>query len=107
MCALNYNVTKSYRGLRPRVNQSLSGSGDFELTKNWRIGFNTGFDLEARDFSYTTIDFYRNLHCWELTASWVPFELSGRDYFITIRVKSSMLSDLKLERKRGYGDFER
>ena len=101
---LEYNITQNYSGLEPNINQSMTAAGDFELTKNWRVGFRTGYDLQAMDFTYTSLDFYRDLHCWELRATWIPFGFQ-QSYTITIRVKSQMLSDLKLERRRGYGDF--
>ena len=103
---LDYNIRKSYRGTESNISQSVTASGDFELTQNWRMGFRTGYDLEATDFTYTSLDFYRDLHCWELRATWVPFGIQ-QSYSLTIRVKSDMLSDLKLERRRGYGDFQR
>ncbi len=103
---LDYNISQSYSGLEPTISQSVTANGDFELTKNWRVGFRTGYDIRAKDFTYTTLDFYRDLHCWELRATWVPFGFQ-QSYVLTIRVKSSVLSDLKLERSRGVGDFNR
>lgn len=103
---LNYNLNKSYTGLTTNVTQSADISGDFEITENWRVGFSTGYDLVAKDFTYTSFDFYRNLHCWELRCSWVPMGFQ-QSYTLTIRVRASTLSDLKLTRQRGIGDFER
>lgn len=102
----NYNLTKSYSGLESTVRQSADVSGNFEITENWRAGFSTGYDIEAKDFTYTSFDFYRDLHCWEIRCSWVPFGLQ-QSYTLTIRVKAETLKDLKLERIRGIGDFER
>lgn len=101
---LDYNISQNYSGLTPTINQSVTAAGDFELTENWRVGFRTGYDVRANDFTYTSLDFYRDLHCWELRATWIPFGFQ-QSYTITIRVKSQMLSDLKLERRRGYGDY--
>lgn len=103
---MNYNLSKSYTGTESNVSQSADISGDFELTENWRVGFSTGYDLVANDFTYTSFDFYRNLHCWELRCSWVPMGFQ-QSYTITIRVKANTLKDLKLQRQRGIGDFER
>ncbi len=103
---VNYNLSKSYSGIKTTVTQSADISGDFEMTENWRVGFSTGYDLVAKDFTYTSFDFYRNLHCWELRCSWIPMGFQ-QSYTLTIRVKASTLSDLKLTRQRGIGDFER
>ena len=101
---LDYNISQSYSGLTPTIRQSVTAAGDFELTENWRLGFRTGYDIQANDFTYTSLDFYRDLHCWEIRATWIPFGFQ-QSYTITIRVKSQMLSDLKLERRRGIGDY--
>lgn len=103
---MNYNLTSSSPGGRePTIRQSLTFNGDITLTKGWKVGFSSGYDFEQQDFTITTFDFYRDLHCWELRCSWVPIGVQ-QTYFITIRVKASMLSDLKLERRRGLGDFQ-
>lgn len=102
---INYNLSSSSPGGgEPRVSQALAFSGDITLTEGWKIGFSSGYDFEAKDLIVTTFDFYRDLHCWELRATWVPVGFQ-QTYVITIRVKASMLSDLKLERRRGFGDF--
>ncbi|MGB0177547.1 MAG: putative LPS assembly protein LptD, partial [Owenweeksia sp.] len=103
---INYNLRKSYTGLESRVTQSIDFSGDVKLTDNWKVGFRSGYDFQAKDFTYTTLDFYRDLHCWELRCTWVPFGFQ-QSYTLTIRVKADVLSDLKMERRRGVGDFER
>lgn len=103
---VNYNLRKSYTGLESRVTQSMDFSGDIKLTENWKVGFRSGYDFQAKDFTYTTLDFYRDLHCWEMRCTWVPFGFQ-QSYTLTIRVKANVLSDLKMERRRGVGDFDR
>jgi len=103
---LQYSLTRSSPGGRePAISQSLGFSGDIDLSQGWKIGFRSGYDFEARDFTVTSFDFYRDLHCWELSCSWTPIGFNPT-YLITIRVKADMLSDLKLERRRGVGDFQ-
>jgi len=45
----------------------------------------------------------RDLHCWQMNVNWIPF---GRftSYNIDIRVKSSILQDLKVSRRRSFFD---
>lgn len=112
---VNYSFMYNSRYIHARRNydrdviQNLGVSGDLRLTPKWRIGFRTGFDFRQREFSYTSVDIYRDLHCWEMTLNWVPFGYMKR-YMFTIRVKSSVLQDLKLTRQthhldRGFPDF--
>jgi lipopolysaccharide assembly outer membrane protein LptD (OstA) len=105
--SLNYNLSYSKPGIaEANINQSVSISSNIDLSKGWKIGFRTGYDLKANDFTFTSFDFHRDLHCWDLSCSWVPFGFQ-QSYMLTIRVKSSILSDLKLQRNRGVGDFLR
>ncbi len=104
---LNYNLSYGNPGSGdPSIRQSMDLSGDINLTEGWKVGFRTGYDFEAQDFTFTSFNFFRDLHCWNLSCSWVPFGFQ-QTYTLTIRVKSSILQDLKLERRRGVGDFQR
>ena len=103
---VNYNINARYAGDISTINQSVSLSGDVQLTDNWKVNFNTGYDLENRGFTPTNFNFYRQLHCWEMICTWVPFGFQ-QSYTLTIRVSSSILQDLKYERRRGVGDVVR
>lgn len=105
---LSYNLTSSLRNLQEgmQTSQSFNFDGNVDITEGWKIGFRSGYDFKAEEFTYTTFDFYRDLHCWQLSFNWVPFGFQ-QSYMLTIRVKANMLSDLKLERRRGVGDFQR
>ena len=45
------------------ISQSLSFSGDVNLTEKWKISFNSGYDIKNKGFSTTNITIYRDLHC--------------------------------------------
>lgn len=85
--------------------QVLNVSGDVNLTSKWKIGFSTGYDFVQKDFSFTTVDIFRDLHCWEMHFNWIPFGFR-QSYNFTIRVKSSMLQDLKVNRRRQWFDLQ-
>jgi hypothetical protein len=101
---INYNVNYTKNGFQPaRITQSLRLTGDFSLTPKWKIGYQTGYDFENKEFTQTNLNINRDLHCWQLSLTWVPF---GRfqSYNVTIRAKSSLLQDLKLNRQRSWWD---
>lgn len=83
--------------------QNLSVSGNIGLTPNWRVGFRTGYDFDRKEITYTSVDIYRDLHCWEMSLNWIPFGFR-KSYNFTIRVKSSVLQDLKLTRRTHHLD---
>lgn len=100
---LNYVYRVSQPGITRNEIQTLNFSGDFSLTQKWKIGFSSGYDFVQKALSMTTIDFYRDLHCWEFRFNWMPF--GDRQYFqFTLNAKSSVLQDLKLNRMRTWYD---
>jgi lipopolysaccharide export system protein LptA len=102
---MQYSINRSKRGFEEAtIRQSFQFSGNLGLTDKTQITFNSGYDFEAKDFTTTRVGVTRNLHCWTMSFDWVPF---GRfqSYFLSIRVKSSVLQDLKLEKRRSFFDF--
>jgi lipopolysaccharide assembly outer membrane protein LptD (OstA) len=106
---LNYSTTWKYnnqinREKEEALVQTLGLSGDFNITPKWKIGFRTGWDFEAAELSYTSINIYRDLHCFEMRFNWIP--IGGRQSWnFALNVKADMLQDLKLQRKRDFRDF--
>ena len=81
--------------------QSITLSGNVSLTKNWRVAASTGYDFVSKGMSYTTVDIYRDLHCWEMRFSWVPFGYY-RSWFFQINIKADALHDVKYEKRQNY-----
>ncbi len=100
-------VDYSFAYNKPRdeatVVQTIRASGDFSLTPNWKIGFNTGYDLNRKQFTTTNLSIYRDLHCWEMRISVVPFG-TYRSYNFQINAKSTILSDLKYNKRKSWVD---
>ncbi|MDF1673601.1 MAG: putative LPS assembly protein LptD, partial [Vicingaceae bacterium] len=95
---VSYNIRYSKPQYQSSIIQTLNFNGDFSLTPKWKVGFNSGYDFELKDLSYTSVDIYRDLHCWEMSFNWVPFG-QRQSYLFTIKVKSALLQDLKLTRR--------
>ncbi|MBP8022965.1 MAG: LPS-assembly protein LptD [Paludibacter sp.] len=81
---------------------NLSLNGSVTLTNNWRITANSSYDFKAKQFTYTSINVNRSLHCWSMSASIVPFG-TYKSYSFHIGVNSSMLADLKYDKQSEYG----
>jgi hypothetical protein len=82
---------------------TLNFNGDISLTKKWKVGFTSGYDFTAKDFSYTSVNIYRDLHCWEMSMSWIPFG-QRKSYQLSIGVKSGALKDLKIPKQDNWQD---
>jgi hypothetical protein len=102
--SINYNLSYVKRGFEdPRIIQTINLRGDLSLTEKWKVNYTTGYDIANKDITITTIGINRDLHCWAMAFNWTPF---GRfqNYTFNIRVKSSMLKDLKIDRNRSFFD---
>ena len=96
---VGYNMNYSRRGFEDsRITQTLRFSGDLSITEKTKISFSSGYDFERQDFTSTRLSASRDLHCWVMNFNWVPF---GRyqSFLVEIRVRSSLLQDLKLDKK--------
>jgi LptD protein len=97
----NINFNKSTSVLQKI--QTLNFSGDVNVTKYWKLGLTSGYDFTNKQLSYTSINIYRDLKCWEARIDWVPFGFR-KSYSLTINLKTSMLSDVKIPRQRQWYD---
>ncbi len=82
---------------------SINIMGDVSITKKWKLGFSTNYDLVAKELGYTSFDIYRDLHCWEMRFNWIPFG-DRKGFSFTINVKASVLQDAKLNLKQDFRD---
>ncbi|MGI4763218.1 MAG: putative LPS assembly protein LptD [Janthinobacterium lividum] len=78
---------------------SITASGSVKLTPNLRLSTSLNYDLVNNTFVYPTVNFYRDLHCWQISGLWIPVG-PYRGYNFTIAAKSSLLQDLKLNRNK-------
>ena len=86
-----------------QIVQTLTVSGDISLSPKWKVNFSTGWDFTNHGLSYTSINIYRDLHCWEMRFNWIP--IGGyKSWNFTINVKAQALQDLKLTKKKDYRD---
>jgi hypothetical protein len=106
--SLNYNFGLTKPGLsNASLIQAVQATGDLSLSKNFKISVNTGFDFAAFKPTITSLTLYRDLHCWDMSLSWTPFAGNARrvsNYSFILKVKSSVLQDLKLTRRRSFQD---
>ncbi len=99
-----YNLNYSKTGITKTITQSATFNGDLSVTKKWKISLTSGFDFTSKKLTLTSINIYRDLHCWEMRFNWVPFGFR-QSYSVDISVKSAMLKDLKLSRRKDWYDY--
>jgi hypothetical protein len=101
---VTYNLSWNRSFLETNIAQSVRLAGDINITSKWKVGFDSSYDLQMKKFGFTSFNLYRDLHCWEMQFNWIPFGFR-QSYNITINVKSAVLQDLKVARKRDWFDF--
>ena len=91
--------TFDYEKMYPKMEftQNLSLNGTLNFGKGWKASATTSFDFKAKKFTYTNFSVTRDLHCWTMSASFVPFG-PYKSYNFHIGVNASMLADLKYDK---------
>ena len=97
--AYNFNYRKP--AFKSDISQTMTLSGDLRLTPKMAINYSTGFDFKQHEITMSRVGISRDLHCWEMNFSWIPIGYM-KSWNFSIRVKASMLKDLKYERKKDY-----
>jgi hypothetical protein len=78
---------------------AITASGSVKLTPNLRLSTSINYNFSQGQLVYPTVNFYRDLHCWQISGLWIPVG-TYRGYTFTIAAKSSLLQDLKLNRNK-------
>ena len=86
---------------RSTTSNTLNFNGDVNFTPKWKATFSSGYDFKNNGLTPMQLGIYRDLHCWDLSVSWVPYG-AYKSYSVTLRVKSAILQDLKLSKRQGY-----
>lgn len=103
--SLNYNLTYTY--LTTATKSKFDGNtvminGNVSISPKWKIDIRTSFNIKTKTLTDDTrLMLVRDLHCWELAMEWIPFGIRA-SYSVQLRVKASILRDLKLEKNRSW-----
>ncbi len=89
-----------------KITHALSFNGNIQPTKNWRFNFNATYDFDKNKIAFMTCNISRSLHCWQMTASFVPVG-PYKTYSFSIAVNSSLLKDLKWDQSSNYRDGQK
>jgi hypothetical protein len=85
------------------ISHNATFSGEFNLTERWKVSFLSSYNFTLHQLGMTQLDIYRDLHCWQMHFSTIPFG-ARKSYTFTLNVKATVLQDLKLVRRRDYRD---
>lgn len=101
------SITKQAAAYRPTdtllIQQTAQFGGDVNITSRWKLTVSSGYNFTTKQLQLTSIDIYRDLHCFEMHLQSIPFG-PRKSYNFTLNAKATVLQDLKLLRKRSYYD---
>jgi hypothetical protein len=84
----DYNAEVAKKSERISGNRVML-SGDLSLTPEWKIGYNTGFDLKSKEVINSQFSVSRNLHCWQIDFRWIPSGFN-KSWWFTVSPKSGL-----------------
>ena len=103
---VNYNlsyVNNGTTGVKRTVTQTIGFNGSITFTKKMSATVSGGYDITTRKLTTSSINITRDLHCWQMSFSWVPFGYY-KSWNFHIGVKASSLQDLKYEKSQSMYD---
>lgn len=108
--SFNYGMQLGYGEFDPKkleyrykITHSLGFNGNIQPTKGWRFNFNATYDFNVHKISYMNCSVTRDLHCWQMSCNFIPVG-PYKSYSFTIAVSSSLLQDLKYDKRSTYRD---
>ena len=90
-----WDEKRNYYKMEFRHNLSFSAS--IGLGSGWKASTSLSYDVNAKKLAYSSINVTKDLHCWSMSASFVPFG-PYKSYTFHIGVNASMLKDLKYDK---------
>ncbi len=103
--SVNYSINYSYGDFNKekmeyngKITQNLSLSGNIRPTKNWEFSATASYNFDTKKIAYMNLNIARDLHCFTMRASVIPVG-PYKSYNFHISVKSSLLSDLKYDKR--------
>ncbi len=91
--SFNYDKLE-YNG---RWTQNLSLNANIRPTKNWSLTASASYNFDTHKIAYMNCSISRQMHCFEMSASFVPVG-PYKSYNFHIAVKSSILQDVKYDK---------
>ncbi|MGQ1783908.1 MULTISPECIES: putative LPS assembly protein LptD [unclassified Saccharicrinis] len=100
---VNGDFNKEKMAYKRTITSDVNLNGDFSLTPKWKFSFSSGYNFDTKEISHTNLRISRDLHCWGMSFNLVPVG-TYKSYFFSISVNSSILQDLKYEKRSSARD---
>lgn len=103
-CNMSYKWEDDVLKPNSNITQTIQASGNIKLTPRLSINASSGFDLQAMKITATQLSFTYDLHCFNISVSWVPTG-TWASYQFRIAANASALADiLQLKKSSSFWD---
>lgn len=109
---LGFNYTLNYTaspfdngttGYRKELRQAIMVNGNVTILPKMGITASCNYDFKTKKFGLSSITITRDLHCWQMSFSWIPFGYQ-KSWSFNIGVKAASLQDLKYDKSQSMYD---
>ena len=90
-------------GYKRNITQTIGFNGSLTFSKKMAATISGGYDLSQRKLTTSSISITRDLHCWQMSFSWIPFG-HYKSWSFHIGVKAASLQDLKYDKSQSMYD---
>jgi lipopolysaccharide assembly outer membrane protein LptD (OstA) len=95
--ALTFNYSRqTIDRIDRRLN--LNTSFNFTLAATWKVSTTFQYDFISKQMLTPQVNLTKDLHCWDLTASWYPSGYNA-GFYLRFGIKSAQLRDMKIEKR--------
>ncbi|MFR9523950.1 MAG: putative LPS assembly protein LptD [Rikenellaceae bacterium] len=105
--SINYGISyvdNGTTGYTPNITQTVGFNGSATLTQKTGVTFSGSYDIMDNQLSATQIAITRDLHCWQMSFSWIPLGYY-KSWSFNIGVKAASLADLKYDKSESMYDY--
>lgn len=103
---VNYSVSYTNNGTtgyKRNITQTIGFNGSINITPKMGLTFQGGYDIMKNKLTTSSISITRDLHCWQMSFTWIPFGYH-KSWSFNIGVKAASLSDLKYDKSQSMYD---
>ena len=102
--AKSYSYTNNQLITKNRITQTIQLSGNIKLDPRMSVQMSSGIDLMAMAITTTQISATYDLHCFNISVSWVPTG-QWQSYSFRIAANAAALADLlRFKKSSSYWD---
>ena len=103
-CNMLYKWEEDVLTPTSNITQTIQANGNIKLSPRMSMTASSGFDLQAMKITTTQFSFTYDLHCFNISVSWVPLG-SWASYQFRIAANASALADiLQLKKSSSFWD---